>query len=597
MVYHLYLHETVQLADDNNITVAVPTKGLACLAYLLVKNKPVSRQELAALLWPNSTVETAYTNLRSTLSRMHGALRGSPPLILADATHISLVETSLKSDLGIFEVQKIDHVSISLMLKMVRHPFLKALCRELPFSLGPFIAEVQQHHEHLLRIALVSFSKCAKSEEEQILVRDAALILLERYPADEFLRGLLGPRVRLSSPTASRIEVEMQGKNAHPKERPPRLALLPPNADGSGERYEIAVGLIEDVTVALCCEREIAVVAPYTAEQIRREADKVEALQRHNVSYVMDCHVSLRGLFAQLIFLPTDEVIWANRFELRGSSLVEVRNEIAFNVLEAIKARIWATGPRHADFEAHPEAYQDYLVGLQGMGGLQLASIRRARKFFRQALNRHAGLAVANSAMSRTHALEWLLTARGDHQLLDKAVEFAEIAIQLDPLGADGHRELGVARLYLGDLDASIAALHHAEQLSPHHADGLYSYGDTLVHAARPADALAKLETALSLNPLAPDAYHWSAAGACYFLERYEDALAHVENMKDKTAADRIAAASHAMLGNKGKAQYLRRRSMGNNPTFDVDAWTAMIPFKEAWQTALYRDGLKKAGF
>jgi len=67
--------------------------------------------------------------------------------------------------------------------------------------------------------------------------------------------------------------------------------------------------------------------------------------------------------------------------------------------------------------------------------------------------------------------------------------------------------------------------------------------------------------------------------------------------MRDPRPASRLAAASWAMLGNLAKAKTYRLRTLRDNPNFDLDAWLAMVPLKEKWQTERYREGLLKAGF
>jgi tetratricopeptide (TPR) repeat protein len=248
-------------------------------------------------------------------------------------------------------------------------------------------------------------------------------------------------------------------------------------------------------------------------------------------------------------------------------------------------------------FEANPEAYHAYLVGSSLMSKLTLPHIRRARKAFKQSLSHKADFSPSFTGLARTFTSEWLVTAQGNNELLHLAEQNALRAIERDPESAAGHRELGVTKLYLGDVDASVAALHLAEELSPHFADVIYSHADTLVHASRPGDALAKIKKAISLNPIAPDAYLWCAAGASFFLEQYEEAIAYVEAMKDKAPAHRIAAASCAMIGDRKRALFHRQRAESINPVFDVEKWLAIVPFKEHWQKELYREGLLKAGF
>ncbi len=188
------------------------------------------------------------------------------------------------------------------------------------------------------------------------------------------------------------------------------------------------------------------------------------------------------------------------------------------------------------DYLAHPEAYYAYLAGLRNLSSVGLPEIRRARRDFRAALKHKPDFAPALSGMARTYAIEWILTARGDRELLSLAEHHAKGAIESNEDLPGAHREFGVVKLYQGDLDESLAALDLAENLSPHYADVLYSHADTLVHVSRPREALDKLAKALSLNPLAPTTYFWRLR-CQLFLENYEDASATFQRMKDKSPA------------------------------------------------------------
>ncbi len=206
-----------------------------------------------------------------------------------------------------------------------------------------------------------------------------------------------------------------------------------------------------------------------------------------------------------------------------------------FHVARAVTEQVETGRAARIDYLAHPEAYYAYLAGLRNLSSVGLPEIRRARGDFRAALKHKPDFAPALSGMARTYAIEWILTARGDRELLSVAEHHAKGAIESNEDLPGAHREFGVVKLYQGDLDESLAALDLAENLSPHYADVLYSHADTLVHVSRPREALDKLAKALSLNPLAPDTYFWSAAGASYFLENYQDAIGYVQRMKDKS--------------------------------------------------------------
>ena len=186
---------------------------------------------------------------------------------------------------------------------------------------------------------------------------------------------------------------------------------------------------------------------------------------------------------------------------------------------------------------------------------------------------------------------------QGDPELLRKAEVNARSAIESNPDIAYGYKELGMAKLYLGALDESLEALARAEELSPHYADAIYSFADALIHASRPMEGLAKIERAISLNPLGPDEYFWCAAGASYFVGAFDKAVSRIHNMSNQASAHRLLAASWAMLGDTKRAHHYRRKDREANPQFDLQKWLAVVPIKETWQKDMYREGLTKAGY
>ncbi|OHV82454.1 tetratricopeptide repeat protein [Ensifer sp. LCM 4579] len=601
--YHLQTFGELRLIDAGGAVVACPERGLLILVYLAVsERKAASREKLAALIWPEREKAVAFNNLRSTLWRMRHLTTAGGPVLSATETEVALGPVT--SDLADLEAPEGSEENFRKALSLWRETFI-AFADLPPGRYADWVAEKRRDFTDRLRAALIDGEK---RFADRAILRMASMHLLELEPADTAIIGLLerisrGPLLEVAPPRAlsppGAFSREMPVEVSAPDMVPvPRVALLPPAAFGSDPMlHAVSAAVIEDITIGLCALRSMSVVAPYTAERIRDATDKAAFLERHGVTYALDCHMSDRGLFTQLIFLPSDQIVWAERFPISPVGLIQQREQIAFHIARAVTHRVETGQAEHLDYLAHPEAYYAYLGGLRHLSGLGLPEVRRARRDFREALKHKQDLAPALSGMARTFVNEWLLTARADEELLSSAEQYAREAIESSDGLSAAHREVGVVKLYQGDLDESLASLDQAEQLSPHYADVLYSHADTLVHASRPAEALEKLKKALSLNPLAPDAYLWSAAGASYFLGQYEECIGFVQGMKDKTPADRIVAASWAMLGDRKKARQHRMRASKANPTFDVDKWLTVIPFKEQWQKDLYREGLKKAGF
>ncbi|PDT15740.1 peptide antibiotic resistance protein [Rhizobium sp. J15] len=613
-MFHLQTFGDLRLIETSGDPVRYPIKGLLMMALLYAgPSRELSRYELAQFLWSDVEPEQARLNLRKLLSRireMDGA-RAELPFDFT-ATSVRLDAQAVSSDLDIFRAGGVPLERLKAIAELTQRGFIGNI-KPATKPIDAWIRAQRDAQALQLRQALLDALPEAQNPGDARVISSAALQILEHDPNDEQVRALLhqlsggsslserlGDRPARVEVKRSEVGGEGPGDTGRILPAPlilPRLVLLPPTSKHADAGLALANALIEDVTIELCAVRNISIVAPHTAGQIRRDSEKAAIVARHSIAYLLDTRFSEEGLFAQLIYFPTDEIIWANRFAMTPDILPRQRRLIAQQLTLSVASELAENEEERLRFEANPQAYHSYLVGSSLMSKLTLPHIRRARKAFKQSLSHKPDFSPSFTGLARTFTSEWLVTAQGDNELLHLAEQHALRAIERDPSSAAGHRELGVTKLYLGDVDASVAALDLAEELSPHFADVIYSHADTLVHASRPGDALAKITKAISLNPLAPDAYLWCAAGASFFLEQYEEAVVYVEAMKDKAPAHRIAAASCAMIGDRKRALFHRQRAESINPVFDVEKWLAIVPFKEHWQKELYREGLLRAGF
>jgi DNA-binding SARP family transcriptional activator/TolB-like protein len=639
----------LRLMDPAGQPVAFPEKGLLALCYLLDRylldraGGEYPRSALARFLWDSHDNPDIMANLRKTISRIQARQAElGIELLVFSATGVRIRPDAFTCDLSVLaNPDGEDGVeNLRRLVAALRQDFLAGLADQSA-STRQWIAGQRDRHMAILVDALKAALPAARSREDVSLIKEAALrifrdapddqnirrILLEAYESEGQVesarqlfetskRGLenafdigldvqaLGEvrKVFAGSQPLQSVAAPLSDKGSRVPGPLPRLVLLPPGETDAVSSSPILSGaLIEDVTIGLCALNTVSVVAPYTAARIARNADKAELILRHSISYVLDTRLTDNGgipsLFAQLIHAGSDEVIWAERFSLEKYELISHRRDIARRIARELAGQIQRNETLRVSFEGNSAAYHSYLFGLRDVKRLSLPDIRRSRKAFREALQHSGHFAPALSGLSRTFVIEWLLTARGDSELLGHAEDYANRAIVADPSLAAGFRELGVAKLYLGDIDESVLALKLAEELSPHYADGIASYADTLVHASRPADALAKIERAISLNPLSPADYLWTAAGAHFALGHYAEALEQISAMDDRAPADRLSAACWAMLGDTKNARIYMRKVRETNPDFDVDKWLSVVPFKEQWQKEQYREALRRAGF
>ena len=589
----------LRLLDEGENDIVFPEKAVLILCYLRARGLPeMSRTDAAGLFWDEAS-PAAFANLRQTVSRVQKRQRELGRTYLAfSETAIALGDEPVECDVE----QVREDADLRLLVDLLAEDFLKSV-KPRNRTLENWIALQRAGHMALLRRALIDGGEDGATRQARSA---AALRLLEKTPDDEEVRALLTGRraaatLVMREPPAQ-ILLPPTGEIALPRRNPPRLVLLPPVTSlASRVAVRFSEALIEDVTIGLCALRSVSIIAPHTAAQISLQADRAATYERHKISYILETRLRDEGeghtLFAQLIFFGSDEVIWADRFPLSAEGLAHSRQTIAQQVAGAIATQIEHNELVRGDYERDADAYRSFLIGQGQLKNLALPDIRRARKSFREALRANAGFAPAIGGLARSYFLEWLVTARGDADLLSQAEHHAEAAIRADERLPAGYRELGVVKLYARQFDDSVAYLERAEALSPHYANVIASYADTLVQASRPDVGLEKIEHAIELNPLAPDEYFWTAASASYFMGEYPAALAYIDRMKDRTPVHRLSAACWGMLGDMKKARQFVRRTFDVNPNFDLETWMAVVPIKEKRHRELYREGLKKAGF
>lgn len=641
MSYKLQTSGDLRLVHSPQGPVSFPEKGLLILAVLLAGDEQeLTRGRISRLLWGGIDQSRALTNLRQTIARVTARQDELGTAFLSfDATHVRLVPGSLSTDLdAIHSLDKARETEIrSLLGKAMTHyrqPFLS----EFPFQtneLGEWIEDRRLALASIFTRALdVALPLCTTSQDV-ILIREAAMRVFRAYPDNQAIQAILARLGRddasidlsgqspvralglASSPThvngALDIVRTLFQNQHHAQPRAPegdiilrspqdlavlpRVAILPPAED---DALGLVSALLEDVTISLCSSRSLRIVAPYTAARISRNENKPQLILKHAIAYALDTRLTHTGsqtnLFAQLIYVASDEVVWAERFVVDETNILRQRHEIAHRVAAGVSEQVARNEVSRLYYEDNPVAYFHYLHGQSYLNHLTLPEIRKARKSFRAALQEKRDFGPALSGLARTNHLEWLVTARGEPELLHAAERHALEAIELCGELTFGYRELGVTKLFLGGFDDSVEALLTAERLSPQYADVIADFGDTLIHASRPAEGLAKLEKAIELNPVTPDGYLWAAAGASYYLEDYFGALGYIDRMADPTPAVRLAAACNAMVGDMRQAKQLSRKVRQEHPGFDVDTWISVLPIREQWQREHYRQGLKKAG-
>ena len=220
-----------------------------------------------------------------------------------------------------------------------------------------------------------------------------------------------------------------------------------------------------------------------------------------------------------------------------------------------------------------------------------------ARQHYERAVELDPAYARAYAAISRTLNFDWRYSWSSEAGgSLDRALDFANKAIQFDEFDARGYSELGFVQIYKKEHNASIAAYNRSIDLNPNDADVLAEMGDVLVHCGDNERAVELLSRAMRLNPYYPDWYLWYLAGAHYQMHDYEKAIDAVGKMSNPAEGRRVLAASYAQLGRMDEAHQQARQVLEVHPNFSLAHWAKVQPDKNPEDVEHFIEGLRKAG-
>jgi len=212
---------------------------------------------------------------------------------------------------------------------------------------------------------------------------------------------------------------------------------------------------------------------------------------------------------AQLIRASDGFHLWSESYDRELKDVFKVQDEIAENVVTALKAQLSATrAAAGAPRTGNTEAYNEYLIGKQAYRTNTVESVRRAVEAFRRAVTLDPKFAAGYAGLGDAQYFLNSLT-RGDGQTTveeDKsALAEAEKAIALDPQLAAGYSLRGIVKMFQWDWEGAELDLKKALELDPHDSTPRRRYGRLMADLGRIPEAVAVERAAAESDPL--DAY------------------------------------------------------------------------------------------
>lgn len=423
-------------------------------------------------------------------------------------------------------------------------------------------------------------------------------------PIEIFAIEINGPQIpesplRLSSPGS----VDPSLSTVHQAEA--SVAVLPfDNVSADPGDQHLADGITGDIITNLSRFRDLLVIARHSAFLFRGQHLPAREVGRQlGVRYLCTGGLQRSGtklrLRVELSDLESGHVVWSDRYDGSLGDVFAFQDDVTAMIAARLVVQIGAAEQRRLLAE-HPPELRAYGLILRGQD-LSLRYRREAnshaRRLFEHAAEIDPRYGRCYAGMSRTFNLAWRYRWIPDPEAaLDKALDLAMKAISYDSFDARGFGELGFAQLYKKRHDESLAAYERAVELNPNDADVLAEMGDALVYSGQAERAVELLERAMRLNPYYPDWYLWYLGDACFHLGDYEKTIETVRRMRDQSEAHRLLAASHALLGQMKEARSHARQVLEVHPSFSIEHWRNVPPYKDLNHLRPFIDGLRKAG-
>lgn len=349
----------------------------------------------------------------------------------------------------------------------------------------------------------------------------------------------LEPSPSTSPPRESRgALVETAGDAIPARLRPiedrPSLVVLPfTNMSADPEQEYFVDGITDGLITELSCLPGLFVISRHSSFVYKGVSKRAEEIGAElGVRYLVEGGVQRSGdrvrITAQLIDTTSGAYVWAERYDRELKDIFAVQDDVTRRIVAVLQVKLAGVERDRLGHggTANIEAHDSLLRGLEGFWVFTPETVEQARAQFTRVVELDPSYAAGYAWLARALVFQWIMLWSVEANVLERALEHARRAVDLDERLPLAHSMLGWVLLWRHQGEASIAAGWRAISLDPNNADAHMFLAFSLVALGRGEEALHYIEKAIRLNPH-PSAVYMSVLGLSYFvLEEYDKAIA-----------------------------------------------------------------------
>ena len=303
-----------------------------------------------------------------------------------------------------------------------------------------------------------------------------------------------------------------------PKQPEKSIAVLPfVNMSNDQEQEYFSDGITEEILNSLAHVQDLRVAGRTSSFHFKgKNIDLRKIGSMLNVHTVLEGSVRKQGnrlrITAQLINVENGFHLWSERYDRELDDIFAIQDEIAYAITEKLKVTL--LDDEKAIINKNPtenkEAYDLYLKG-RFYFNKRGAGIIKALEFFHATLEKDPEYTLAYTGIADAYCILALYCVIPPHQAMPKAREFAEKAIQLNPLHIEAYAALAfINTFYDWDWPAAEKRFQWILEKNPSYAPAYYWYSYYLSFVAgKIEDAITEAKKAAEmLEPLVAISHH-----------------------------------------------------------------------------------------
>ncbi len=373
---------------------------------------------------------------------------------------------------------------------------------------------------------------------------------------------------------------------------PRSLAVLPfDNLTSEPEIGHLCNLMAGDIVVQMARFRDMRVLPSWVTFNLRNLDAAVRDIGiQAGADYILDGSIGGWGgafrVNAQLLHSASEEIVWAEQFELSPDPLADNRDTVIASICSSVVAmqavhELLLAKAKPVD---ELDAYECFLRGRALVDTFDVPSQSEAIALLERSIRLDPEFADAFAVLSysiniQNHNPEaYTAGAQVNRYTAQRlwALETAKQAVALDPRLPSGWVALARTQFGLGELDDAIDAARKALSLNPNLSRAEILLGMSLMQLDRAEEALNAFDRAFAASP--QDSYRWIVRGcrsiAMFLLERYNEAIDESRQAQLDPNANYLAFIGEVCalsdLGRNEEARRALQRGMKTDPEFSI---------------------------